>query len=209
MIELNLALIDCVKRGDAEAAESLLCAGADPNTLDLVEELPAVVHATRQGDGRLAGVLLRYGAQRPVSAPVESNGESSGAAQSAPPSPPIPRTTPSQPAEGRSPSRSAEKPPQRRARWIPAVVRLYHNQGYIRRPRQDAVGTPEELERLREVRFLLSSKASLKHLEPTLREAGFDVPPPVRLGGRLVLVIPGRLAVARLISLLAQASPGE
>jgi len=193
MIELSLALVDCVKRGDFEAVEALLRVGADPNAVDLLEGVPVLHYATRLGDGRLAEMMSRFGAQ-PVEPPAQ-----------APPVAPPPAlavngvTEPA--ADKKKAGRSPARPP-----WAAPLAQLYRELGYVRRPQRGATGPAEDLDRLWEVRFIVSGKRDLRAVQEVLREAGFSYGEPVKLGGRLTQRVPGREAVERITGLLATGS---
>ncbi len=68
LLEINMALLDSIKRGDLELTEALLGSGADPNQADLLDGQSALQHAAGQGP-TFVQLLLTYGATPPLSPP--------------------------------------------------------------------------------------------------------------------------------------------
>jgi hypothetical protein len=60
--ELNLALLDSVKRGDGDEVGWLLAAGADPNARDLLSGYTALHEAARGGHLGIVRALVEHGA---------------------------------------------------------------------------------------------------------------------------------------------------
>jgi hypothetical protein len=184
-IEAELTLLDSIKRGDADAVAALLAAGTDPDALDPIEGCPALQIASARGHLAIARLLLEHGAQPLEPAP----GEPPAPQETAEPvSPAAPRT------EGPSPGAGG---------WAPALLRLYHERGYIKRPRggglDHGLGQDEDWE----VRFIHRDKRSLGQLRAVLALAGFIFGPAERRFGHHMQIVPGREAVKRVMTLLA------
>src|SRR5262245_2515636 len=78
VVALGMALIDSVKSGDRAVVESLLDAGADPNTVDLFEGLRAPQVAVRGGHADVARLLQEKGARTITPSPgVEGDADDS------------------------------------------------------------------------------------------------------------------------------------
>jgi hypothetical protein len=178
-IERDLALLDCVKRGDTEAVEVLLTAGADPHTIDLVDGLSALDHARRRNHQQIAALLLRRGARSGEAAPEE------------------PAPNPEDPAP------VVEKPAVVVPSGTSGLHLLYLVSGYVRRPVLEQRAN-KELDALWEVRFLAPGKRRLAEVRKALERAGFRCEPPRRIGGVQTQVVTGREAVERLLELISE-----
>src|SRR5262249_54989137 len=139
------------------------------NTVEIIDQLPALRHATDRGFTEIARLLLQSGAT-PLPAPPESK-------------PPQPRyvtpvsATPQEPLSG----------------WASALMTHYFDHGYIRRPHAPPAGSDENWE----VRFLCKSKKTLEVIKTLLNEGKFRFAEPYRKFDYHMLSVPGREAVER------------
>jgi hypothetical protein len=175
LVALGMALIDAVKSGDQVTVANLLDAGADPDTVDLFDGLPALEHALRAGHADVARLLRpapSERAPRPEAAPPVS---ANGAVHANPPGQPS---------------------------WVNPLMACYFTSGYVRRPARSAEA--ELGDEAWEVVFLCSGKQDVRHVQKLLAEGGFAFREVQRKNRSRVVVAPGREAVERVLGLWAK-----